>query len=83
MRLVVDTTFILEDLNKSDIDFLKECSIYNHSNDMDMGTVAIIGQKIDLPEAHMEAFLDIVNWGSTGVITLERYATGRYGLKFQ
>lgn len=83
MRLVVDTTFILEDLNKDDINFLKECSIYHRSSDTDTGTVAIIEQKIDLPESHMEAFLDIVNWGSMGLITLERYATGRYGLKFQ
>jgi len=79
MRVVIDKSFLLEDANKEDIDFLKGCTIFHQIEGT--GDVTIIEQKIDLSEDYMEAFLDIVDWACRGTITLERYATGRYGLK--
>lgn len=82
MRIIVDNNFTLEDLNQADIDFLKACTIF-HSLGEQIGHVIITEQKIDLYYDHMEAFLDIVAWGGNGLITLERYGSGRYGLKLK
>jgi hypothetical protein len=78
MRILIESKFELHGLEKSDIDFLKACTIFHAT----IGECTTIDeQKIDLDPEAIEDFLTIVDMCGQGLISLERYCHGRYALK--
>ena len=78
MRILIEKKFDLHGLEKSDIDFLKACTIF-HSTEGDCTTID--EQKVDLNSDYIEDFLTLVDMCGQGLISLERYCHGRYALK--